>query len=264
MRDEILLTKPLAVVALLLLPTIASAHEGHHAESQEPMSVQSVAPGGAAAAAGVKAGDRLTKLAGRDVTTLGDLEQIMGTHEPGETVQLIVERAGEPVEMSLTFGEREGGRTSLGISLSVMQAAAPGARIEEGLGREECLAWIDETYRAEPLAADLDLDLATEIAAARACTAGDLAVMASPLPYGWCDNVFKVHCSGLDLLIEIGEAQIARCERSLSESLGTDLRREKAWTTCATDRLFDRYSRNGQAGDEATCRAILDDCKAGE
>jgi hypothetical protein len=91
----------------------------------------------------------------------------------------------------------------------------------------------------------------------------DTQRMALPIPRTWCDNVFKIHCSGLDLLAEIGDAQVARCEADLSASLGVDISRNRTWNTCGEQKVFDRYSMRGEATDEATCRSILiDECGA--
>ena len=227
------------------------------------MSVTSVVPGGPAAAAGLKAGDRIVELAREEIVTLGDLEQVMGAHEPGEAVPLTVLRDGESLDLILTFGERPGGGVAMGVSLAVMGEAPGGnvvSSIEGGLGRDECLAWVDETYQMELLRRDLGLGMVDEPATIRACMARDVLRMAVPIPFGWCDNVLKVHCSGLDLLTEIGEALIERCEQLLSDSLGPRPDQHKAWATCAADKVFRRYSMNGEASDEAACRAALVEC----
>ena len=72
---------------------------------------------------------------------------------------------------------------------------------------------------------------------------------------------FKVHCSGLDLLTEIGEAQVRQCEELLSGSLGLRPRQYKGWQTCAQHKVFDRYSFDGTTSDTAACTAaLLDEC----
>jgi hypothetical protein len=240
-------------------PAHEGPHGGHDAEGVEPMTIQAVVPGGPADAAGVAAGDRLLELAGIEVATLGDLEQAIGRRRPGDTVPVVVLRGGDRVELSLTLGERPDGRASLGVSLAVMSGPAGGS-VDQGLGRQECLAWVDQTYRAAESIERFGLDLRADLAAARACMERDVAMMAVPIPHGWCDNVFKVHCSGLDLLAAIGEAQIGWCEQRLGAELGVDLGADPAWTDCAADRLFEGYSVNGQTSDETGCRAALEEC----
>lgn len=133
----------------------------------------------------------------------------------------------------------------------------------EGFSAAECLTWVDDTYRMAAMASDFGLDLSAEIAENRACMDHDTQLMAQPIPQTWCDNVFKVHCSGLDLLAEIGDAQVTRCEESLSASLGVDLSRNQTWAVCGEQKIFDRYSMLGEPSDNATCRRILiEECGA--
>ena len=133
----------------------------------------------------------------------------------------------------------------------------------EGFSAAECLTWVDETYRMVDMAQSFGLDLTTEISENRACMEGDTERMAQPIPQTWCDNVFKIHCSGLDLLAEIGDAQVARCEEALTSSLDVDIESNQTWNVCGEQRVFDRYSMLGKASDEATCRKILiDECGA--
>jgi hypothetical protein len=255
----------LSIVAGLLFAAAAPAHEGPHGgEGAEPMTVQAVVPGGPADAAGVAAGDRLLELAGVEIATLGDLEQAIDQHRPGDAVPVVVLRDGDRVETSLTLGERPDGGASLGVSLAVMGGGPAGGPIDQGLGRQECLAWVDRTYRAAEMAERFGLELTADVEAARACMERDVARMSVPIPYGWCDNIFKVHCAGLDLLAVIGEAQIGWCEQRLAETLGVDVGADPAWDDCAADRLFERYSVNGRASDETDCRAAFEECSGPE
>jgi S1-C subfamily serine protease len=79
------------------------------------VAVLGVAPRGAAEAAGVKpfqrgaggeiiAGDVITSLGGRPVTSLDSLLEALEQHQPGETVKMTVQRAGKPVELSVRLG----------------------------------------------------------------------------------------------------------------------------------------------------------------
>lgn len=60
-----------------------------------------VLPGGAAATAGLKAGDRLLTLDGRWTDTLGDLYRAAGTVKPGATVAVVVRRDGKEVTLKV-------------------------------------------------------------------------------------------------------------------------------------------------------------------
>ena len=133
----------------------------------------------------------------------------------------------------------------------------------EGFSAAECVAWVDATYRMASMAQGFGLDLSAEIAENRACMEHDTQRMALPIPQTWCDNVFKIHCSGLDLVAEIGDAMVDRCEKRLSDSLGFDVGSDKTWNVCGEQKVFDAYSMKGTVSDEAACRKILvEECGA--
>lgn len=135
-------------------------------------------------------------------------------------------------------------------------------QVPEGHMRaSDCMAWVEETYRVDELSREFGLDLADGYSTALACVEHDTSRMQPVFPIRWCDNVFKIHCSTLDLLAEIAEAEAVRCERLLGESLGIDASRHRAWKTCARDVVFDRYASEGRSSDEAACRgALLREC----
>ncbi len=244
----------LVIAALAALPAVhTGAHQGAHAGAGGAIVVQSVHSDSPAAAAGLAEGDRLLRLAGQEIAAHDDLKRVMAAHRPGDTVPLAVEREGETVELELTFGERPGGGVSIGVSLAIMGAGpelAPG----EGLTRAECLVWVDETYRLDAMMRDLGLELAGDARELRSCLERNLEGMRSPMPTGWCDNALKIHCSGLDLLTEIGEAGIERC----GELLGAPL------DSCAGQKVFDRYMQGGEPSDKAACRAARESCRGTE
>jgi hypothetical protein len=244
--------KPAFATALLLVATISVA--------SETIVVDSVVSGSPAAAAGLQDGDYIIGLAGREIASQEDLQEVMAAHKPGDTVALTVEREGETVDLSLTFGERPDGGVSIGVRLAIMRSpgSPPGERTESTV---ECLAWIDQTYRIEAMAKELGLDLSEDYKTILECVEGDTQRMAPADAVRYCDNVFKVHCSALDLLTEIGEALVDRCKETLGTSLGLKLNQYDGWKTCAEQAIFDRYSKQGQASDEAACRsALLDEC----
>lgn len=245
-----LIARAALTAAWLLVPALAAAHGSHDGK----VVVNSVHPGSPAAAAGLAAGDRLLRVDGQEIAAHEDLQRVMAAHRPGDTVPLAVERKGETVELALTFGERPEGGVSIGVSLAIMGANAPTIPPGEGLTRDECLAWVDETYRMDFMMQDLGLELADDHATLRACLEKNVQAMPSPMPTGWCDNAFKIHCSGLDLLTEIGEAQVEQCAELLGEPLDS----------CAAQKVFDRYTWNGEASDEAACRAARDACAGPE
>ncbi|MEM7356864.1 MAG: PDZ domain-containing protein, partial [Acidobacteriota bacterium] len=231
--------------------TSATAHQAGS------ISIQTVFPGSPAAAAGIEPDDRLVELAGRPITTHQSLRDVMAAHQPGDTVALVVERRDERIDLSLRFGERPEGGVSIGVTLAIEEAAANG---EPDAGTTECLAWIESTYKIESLMHSLELDLTADYETLRTCVGRDARRMGRERAVRFCDNIFKVHCSGVDLLTEIGEAQVDRCEASLGHLLGIRVQDSKAWKTCGQHKVFDHYAEQGKSSDEAACRSAFLDC----
>jgi serine protease Do len=67
--------------------------------------VKDITPGSGAANAGIQKADVLVSLAGKDVKTLKDLDNIKRSYKAGDTVKAVVVRDGSKVELSLTFSE---------------------------------------------------------------------------------------------------------------------------------------------------------------
>ncbi|HEX9731145.1 MAG TPA: PQQ-binding-like beta-propeller repeat protein [Thermoanaerobaculia bacterium] len=154
-------------------------------------------------------------------------------------------------------------KTGLALAALLASTAAADAQAvsDSAAATAECLAWIDKTYRIDAMTEDLGLDLADDHEAVLACVRRDTARMSPANAVRYCENVLKVHCPGLDLLAEIGEAQVERCEELLAGSLGLQTDRHEGWKTCAQHKVFDRYSMKGEASGEAACRAaLLDEC----
>ncbi len=83
----------------------------------------------------------------------------------------------------------------------------------------------------------------------------------APTRLKYCDNVFKVHCGGLELLAEIGEAQARACEERLSRALGVDVAGQRSWRTCGRHKVIDRYSLTGETtAGESECKTALAEC----
>ena len=64
--------------------------------------------GSPAAKAGVRDGDRLTRVAGHAISSLKDARGAVAAIKPGDAVALLVRRAGVPAELSLTVTAGEG------------------------------------------------------------------------------------------------------------------------------------------------------------
>lgn len=254
-------TSTLLIAAAMLVVSGAHAHDGEH-DDGELMVIVAVVPGGAADLAGLIAGDRVLSWEGQEIVTKQELGTFLDSYRPGDEISLSLDREGQTLDLPLTLGERADGGVSVGVSLGVASSGVA-ETASEGFSAAECVTWVDETYRMVAIARSLGLDLASEISENRACMERDTQSMAQPIPQTWCDNVFKIHCSGLDLLAQIGDAQVANCEEELSASLGVDVSRNKDWNVCGEQKVFDRYSMRGEESDEATCRRILfDECGA--
>jgi outer membrane protein assembly factor BamB len=250
-------------VVVFLLPMVVFGHEGGPDDTEDGILViLTVIAGGPAESAGLEDGDRVRTLAGIEVESMADLKEVTGQYRPGDVVPIVVERDRKTVEIPFTLGEREG-RVSLGVSVAVMTPEGAdefAAAQKGGFNGQECLTWIDETYRLESVASTLDYDLGGETAALRTCMENDLERMPNRIPVRWCDNVFKVHCSGLDLLTEIGEAQADWCEEALEKSMGIDPNATPEWTTCAENKIFENFSMHGRTSDADACEAALMEC----
>ena len=68
--------------------------------------VGSVRSGTPAAKAGLKAGDVITALGGKSVTSSAELESLIGAHKPGDSVSLTYTRNGTSHTVQLTFASR--------------------------------------------------------------------------------------------------------------------------------------------------------------
>jgi serine protease Do len=100
-----------------------------------------VAPGSAAAKAGLKSGDVITAIDGRPVAVSGDLSSRIGLSLPGQSVQLTLWRGGQSSELDVTLGSKaeveqlaaaDAGAQGASLGLSV-RPLAPQERRQAGL-----------------------------------------------------------------------------------------------------------------------------------
>jgi C-terminal processing protease CtpA/Prc len=73
----------------------------NYAESSDGLLLDGVRDGSPAAKAGVKAGDKVVKLAGKDVRNVMDYTYILGEMKAGEEYEIIVLRAGERLTLKI-------------------------------------------------------------------------------------------------------------------------------------------------------------------
>lgn len=78
--------------AILILATFAFVH----GESRTPAVAGQVQAGSAAAAAGIKAGDRIVSLGGREMATFDDI-RLYAQIRPGEPVEIVIDRGGQRI-----------------------------------------------------------------------------------------------------------------------------------------------------------------------
>ncbi|MGZ4784392.1 MAG: S1C family serine protease [Acidimicrobiales bacterium] len=66
--------------------------------------VVAVTSGSGADKAGIKAGDVIVGIDGQQINTRSDLSAAIGTHQPGDTIKVEVQRDGQSVELTATLG----------------------------------------------------------------------------------------------------------------------------------------------------------------
>jgi serine protease Do len=74
-------------------------------DSKDGVTIASVEPKSPAAEAGIKAGDVLAKIGGKDIRRSLDFQRAILEHKPGDVLDITVKRSGEPSTMSLTLAE---------------------------------------------------------------------------------------------------------------------------------------------------------------
>jgi putative serine protease PepD len=74
------------------------------ATSTAGAAIATVTPGGPAAAAGLRAGDVVTEIAGTTIKNPNDLVAVIASHRPGDKVKLTVRRGSSAVQATVTLG----------------------------------------------------------------------------------------------------------------------------------------------------------------
>lgn len=89
---------------------VAFGAELGEARENEGVKVEQVTANSPAATAGLKAGDRIVKVDGQDLTRASRLTDLLAERRPGDTLTLIVRRDGKDQEVKVTLGGERGGR----------------------------------------------------------------------------------------------------------------------------------------------------------
>jgi len=69
--------------------------------------IMSVTPGSGAYNAGIKQGDIILKIAGQEVKTLADVENVKSKYKSGDTVDVVIYRNGKQITVKMTFSEEK-------------------------------------------------------------------------------------------------------------------------------------------------------------
>jgi S1-C subfamily serine protease len=86
--------------------SLGTIHDYAGADSGEPgVAIGGVRPGGPAEKAGIRRGDRLVGLSGREIRDINDFMFVLRAAKPGELSRAVVIRDGERIELEVVFGE---------------------------------------------------------------------------------------------------------------------------------------------------------------
>lgn len=98
--------------------------------------VAKVMENSAAGAAGIKEGDVIVKVDGQVITTVPELQQIIGLHAPNDKVTITINREGKERDITVTLRNREGGSEIIKRDEKAATLASLGATFEN-LSNEE-------------------------------------------------------------------------------------------------------------------------------
>jgi len=88
-----------------LVVTAADSAKPEDAQTNPPI-VKTVVSGGAGEAAGIKPGDTLLELDGKPVATAASFAQEIGRHLAGDSIQVVLRRAGQKMEKTVVLKPR--------------------------------------------------------------------------------------------------------------------------------------------------------------
>jgi len=109
----------------------------------QSLTVDVAAKGGGAAAAGIKAGDTITSVDGKQLEKWQDLLDRLGTLKPGQTVVVTVDREGAPRSFDVTLGRSDSGTALLGIQVTIENV-----KLSPVAALKESFMWIGLVFKA--------------------------------------------------------------------------------------------------------------------
>lgn len=77
-------------------------------QREEGAIITQIMPGSAAEKGGLRVGDRVVKVDGIEIDTTQNFVRRIGRHGAGEAVQIVIDRAGESIDLTITLGTRPG------------------------------------------------------------------------------------------------------------------------------------------------------------
>lgn len=118
-------------------------------------------PGGAAQAAGIKAGDVITAVGNAQIRSASELQEVIGTYRPGEKVWLKIVRDNKPMELDVILRNREG-KTSLGARRSDDDGKSRGIASKEDVNNQALGARLEQITFKDKF--DLGIDNGVKVA----------------------------------------------------------------------------------------------------
>jgi regulator of sigma E protease len=109
----------------------------------QTLTIETTLPTGAAAAAGLKAGDTVKSLGGSTLKDWPALLSALGKHKPGDVVDVTVDRNGSTVTKTLTLGKNSAGAAQLGIGVTQTRV-----RLSVGAALKDSFTWIGLVFKA--------------------------------------------------------------------------------------------------------------------
>jgi regulator of sigma E protease len=109
----------------------------------QTLTVETTLAGGAAAGAGVKAGDTVKAFDGTALADWPALLAALAKHKPGDTVTVTVDRNGSDVTKTLTLGRSESGGALLGIGVTQNRV-----RLSVWEALKDSIMWIGLVFKA--------------------------------------------------------------------------------------------------------------------
>ena len=180
--------------AILVFTVVLSSY-GYY---QQTLTISDVAPGSAAAEAGIVAGDTITEIDGGQVSDWMGLTVALGEYEPEDSISITVARDGVPQSMTIILGDNGSGAAYLGVVSGVEQVD-----LSVGEALLESISWIGLVFGA--IAAFFDpTTFQQSVEGARSVVGISVEVAAAarsgPIDYAWWIALLSLSLGAMNLL----------------------------------------------------------------